>query len=389
MNELPKGWCRCVVSDVAEVVGGATPRTSDSANWGDEYAWITPDDLSRHHGMYIERGARSLSKVGLESCSATLMPAGSVLYSSRAPIGYVAVSTGPVCTNQGFKSFIPGPELVPEYLYWYLKHITPHVLTLASGTTFMEISKKVAAQIPLILPPTDEQQQIVRTIHSLFERIDVARTAMTHAHRRVQMLRRASGSNLLAGPWRTLQLGEITDNHDGRRIPLKRADRDLRDGGYPYYGASGIIDSIDDYIFDGNYLLIAEDGANLVTRSKPIAFIARGRFWVNNHAHVVSPIDNVRLEYLRLAVDQLDIQRSISGSAQPKLTQASLNRLQIPVPPLVDQDRIISTYQRLTSVADALEDGLVTLQTRAHRLRSSVLAAAFSGQLVSMEGLSV
>lgn len=106
------------------------------------------------------------------------------------------------------------------------------------------------------------------------------------------------GLSSLPRGWCWGTIGEITENHDGRRVPIKAADRHKRSGPYPYYGASGIIDDIDDYLFEGDYLLIAEDGANLLSRSTPIAFRAGGKFWVNNHAHVVRTKGGISLAYL-------------------------------------------------------------------------------------------
>lgn len=196
---LPAGWERATIGAVSNVVGGATPRTTVAANWGDDISWITPDDLSRHDGMYIERGRRSLTREGYESCSAQLMPAGSVLFSSRAPIGYVAISSGPLCTNQGFKSFVPQTGLKSEYLYWYLRFATPDIQAMGSGTTFKEISKKVARSIPLILPPIDEQEQVVAAIEESLSRLDAAEDALDAVRTKIAAFRRTVLAEAFAG----------------------------------------------------------------------------------------------------------------------------------------------------------------------------------------------
>ncbi|MDM8532781.1 restriction endonuclease subunit S, partial [Anaerolineales bacterium HSG25] len=145
-------------------------------------------------------------------------------------------------------------------------------------------------------------------------------------------------------------MGDIVENHDQKRIPLKSADRSLRSGKYPYYGASGIIDYIDDYLFDGDYLLIGEDGANLLARATPIAFKASGKFWVNNHAHVVKPKSNVLLDWLVRFFDVLDLKPFVTGSAQPKLAQRLFNTIPVPLPPLDEQKQIAAILDK----ADAL-----------------------------------
>ncbi|MGE0229058.1 MAG: restriction endonuclease subunit S [Dehalococcoidia bacterium] len=135
-----------------------------------------------------------------------------------------------------------------------------------------------------------------------------------------------------------LALGDLTENFDAMRLPVKQSQR--RSGPYPYYGASGIVDHVDRYIFDGEYLLIAEDGENLRTRNTPIAFLARGKFWVNNHAHIVRGTDAADTRYLLYALLATDIRGYLTGSTMPKLTQANLNRLPIPAPPLAEQRAI-------------------------------------------------
>jgi len=138
--------------------------------------------------------------------------------------------------------------------------------------------------------------------------------------------------------WRTSSLRELIVNHDGMRKPVKESDRST--GPYPYYGASGIVDYVDSYLFDGEFLLIAEDGENLRTRQTPVAFIARGKFWVNNHAHVVTANDKADTRFLMYALQIADIDKYLSGAVMPKLTQGNLNQIEIPCPPLETQHAI-------------------------------------------------
>jgi type I restriction enzyme S subunit len=142
----------------------------------------------------------------------------------------------------------------------------------------------------------------------------------------------------MAGEWATLPLGDLTVNFDGRRVPVKEADR--KPGPYPYYGASGIVDHVDGYLFDGDYLLIAEDGENLRTRQTPVAFIATGKFWVNNHAHIVQGNERSTTRFLHYALAATDISGYLTGSTMPKLTQGNLNRIPVVAPPLPEQKRI-------------------------------------------------
>lgn len=147
--------------------------------------------------------------------------------------------------------------------------------------------------------------------------------------------------------WTTSRLKELSINFDGRRRPVKESDR--RPGPYPYYGASGVVDHVDDYLFDGEYLLVAEDGENLRTRQTPIAFLARGKFWVNNHAHIITGNERADTRFLMYALRHVDIDAYLTGAVMPKLTQGNLNRIEVSHPKLHEQ-------RAIAGVLGALDD---------------------------------
>ena len=140
--------------------------------------------------------------------------------------------------------------------------------------------------------------------------------------------------------WKEYKLGEVVNILDFKRIPLSLAERNKRKGSFPYYGAQGIIDYIDDYIFDGTYLLIAEDGENLKSKKQNIAQLAHGKYWVNNHAHIVESNGIADIRYLCYILNNKDLSGYITGSAQPKLNQANLSAISIVLPSLNLQKQI-------------------------------------------------
>jgi type I restriction enzyme, S subunit len=144
---------------------------------------------------------------------------------------------------------------------------------------------------------------------------------------------------------RVYRLRDVTVCHDTRRVPVRSAER--KQGAYPYYGASGVVDFVDSYLFDGDYLLVAEDGENLRTRKTPIAFMATGKFWVNNHAHVLESNDLGDIWYICYALSQTDIGGYLSGSTQPKLTQAALNSISVELPSKPYQERVAEFLRAL------------------------------------------
>ena len=174
--------------------------------------------------------------------------------------------------------------------------------------------------------------------------------------------------------WKWIQFGNVTFNRDGERIPVSKDDRNIREKIYDYYGASGIIDKIDNYLFDKPLLLIGEDGANLISRSTPIAFIAKGKYWVNNHAHVLDGISLDFLKYLEMFVNATDLTPYVTGTAQPKMNQAKMNSIPVALPPLSEQHRIVAKVDQLMALCDELESKLNQSQTDGAKLMEAVVA---------------
>ncbi len=155
--------------------------------------------------------------------------------------------------------------------------------------------------------------------------------------------------------WRWVSFGDLLINRDGERIPVSREQRESKEKVYDYYGASGVIDKIDDFLFDKPLLLIGEDGANLINRSTPIAFMAMGKYWVNNHAHVLDGVSEDLLRYIELFINSISLIPYITGSAQPKMNQAKMNTIPIALPPLAEQKRIVAKVDELMGLCDRLE----------------------------------
>ncbi len=186
-------WKPHKLSEIGSVVGGATPSTTVDAYYNGDIPWLTPKDLSNFHERYIKRGERNITKSGLNSCSAQLLPAGSVLFSSRAPIGYVAIAKNPIATNQGFKSIIPNPEKVDSlFLYYLLKYNKDNIEAMGSGTTFKEVSGATMKNIEVYLPEDlDEQRRIAGILGSLDDKIELNRRINANLEAQAQALFRS------------------------------------------------------------------------------------------------------------------------------------------------------------------------------------------------------
>ena len=158
---------RVKLGECCEVVSGATPRTERPEYWNGTIPWATPRDVSSLDGPTLTRTEARITDEGYRSCSTTLLPVGAVLFTSRAPIGLVAMAGLPVCTNQGFKSFIPGAEVDSRYLYWCLRREAPRIAARGSGSTFAEVSKSAISRFEIPLPSLSEQQRIAHALDAV------------------------------------------------------------------------------------------------------------------------------------------------------------------------------------------------------------------------------
>ncbi len=173
--------------------------------------------------------------------------------------------------------------------------------------------------------------------------------------------------------WAWARFGNATINRDAERVPVSSGIRAGRQGAYPYYGASGVIDCIDDYLFDTTLLLVGEDGANLLLRSTPIAFFAEGKYWVNNHAHVIDGISVELLRFIALVVNATDLAPYVTGTAQPKLNQAKLNGIPLALPPEREQQRIVAKVDALMALCGELEARITQARESSACLAASVV----------------
>ena len=250
--------------------------------------------------------------------------------------------------------------LRPQFLYYILSSDSffNYDMQNAKGAKMPRGDKSAVLRYPIPLPPLPVQQEIVRILDSfteltaeLNEKLTAELTARKkqYEYYRDELFRTAKDASVH-------YLNEISDNCDNQRRPVTSGNRIA--GKYPYYGASGIVDYVDDYIFDGDYLLISEDGANLLARSTPIAFSIAGKNWVNNHAHVLHFDTYDTRRYVEIYLNSIDLSSYITGGAQPKLNQKNLNKIPIPLPSPDEQHRIVSILDRFDALCNDLTSGL-------------------------------
>ena len=187
--------------------------------------------------------------------------------------------------------------------------------------------------------------------------------------------------------WKWVHFGELMINRDAERIPLSVSERNKLNKVYDYYGASGVIDKVDRYLFDKTLLLVGEDGANLLARSTPIAYLATGKYWVNNHAHVLDCVEGkLSLEYIMYFINAISLAKYVTGTAQPKMNQEKMNSIPVALPPLAEQKRIVAKIEELLPLVDRYEQAWTKLEDFNRRfpedMKKSILQQAIQGKLV-------
>jgi type I restriction enzyme S subunit len=381
---MREGWKAVQIEDVAKVANGGTPKTKVPEYWGGEHVWITPAEMGRLESPYLASSRRKLSDSGLQHSSATLVPSHSVILSTRAPIGHLIINSVPMAFNQGCRGIVPGENVHHKYLYYFLRFSEDLLNDLGSGTTFKELSAGKLKKVEIPLPPLPEQKGIVAILDEAFAGID---TAIANTQKNLVNAREVFKSYLdsvFSQQFMEMaerNLAEVCVNLDSKRVPITRSNR--VPGDVPYYGATGIVDHVEDYIFDEDLLLVSEDGANLLARSYPIAFSVSGKTWVNNHAHVLrfERIESQR--FVEYYLNSVSLEKYVSGMAQPKLNQRALNSIKIPFPSIEEQRVVVSKLDELADgngqLSEVYEKKLIALA----ELKQSLLQKAFSGELTA------
>ena len=376
-------WMEATLGELGDIVGGATPSTKREEFYGGNMAWITPKDLSLFKGRYILFGERNITEAGLASCSAQMMPPNTVLFTSRAPIGYVAIAGQSVCTNQGFKSIVPHECVNPLFLYYLLKFNKDRIEAMGSGTTFKEVSGKIMKAVQVSVPcKMEDQKKIASILDSIDSKIENNAKINDNLQQQAQTLYKQCFpyrvDDDLPDGWHIGTVDEIIEIHDSKRIPLSGAERaKMEKKTYPYYGAAALMDYVDDYIFDGKYLLLGEDGTVVDDAGYPILQYVWGKFWVNNHTHILTGKLGFNVESLYMLFKQTPVKAIVTGAVQPKISQANLRSIQVVIPPqklLMDYNNQIAPLFALLRTNEEANKSLATL-------RDTLLPKLMSGEI--------
>lgn len=410
---LPQTWLYTTIGEIAEVVGGGTPAANDSENFakpGTEIAWLTPADLSGYAEKYIGHGARDLSQKGYSTSSAKLIPKGSLLFSSRAPIGYVAIASNEVSTSQGFKNFVFPKWIDSDYAYYFLLSIRGLAESLGTGTTFKEISGTTAKTLPFILAPLAEQKVIADKLDILLAQVKSIKTSLERIpnilrHLR-QLLLAAAINGKLTEEWRgSVELnnwkkgvlrdfiknpsyGTSAKSQKEGLIPVLRMGN-LQNGNLDW---SDLVYTSDEKDID-KYKLVAGD--ILFNRTNSPELVGKTSIYRGEREAIyagylikIQCLDDLEPEYLNYHLNspvakQYYLEVKSDGVNQSNINAQKIAAYPLEIPPFEEQIEIVQRLEVFLAYIDSIQKRANTALSSINNLTQSILVKAFSGEITA------
>lgn len=415
---LPKGWVETKISELTDVVAGGTPSTSIKEYFDGDVPWITPADLSKYKEKYIKRGKRNITELGLSKSSAKLMPKGTVLFSSRAPIGYIVIAANAISTNQGFKNLIPNEFYESSFAFYYLKHIKDYAESQASGTTFKELSGKKMKELPFLLPPLAEQKRIVAKLDSLFGHLEKLKTKLDRIPGLLKDFRQSVLTQAVTGKlteeWRKgkeledsetikknikenfkakykSKLNTVFENSYpeiwwqtelGNIISVKSGDslsaKNRKEGKTPVFGGNGITGYHNTGNVEVKTIVIGRVGfyCGSIHETPKEA-------WITDNAFITTfPKQQIKQRFLFILLKATNLRKNDSATAQPVISGSKIYPLEVGIPSHKEQTEIVRRVESLFSKADRIATQYESLKKQIEVLPQAILAKAFRGELV-------
>ena len=324
-------WQRVKLGEIGKITTGKTPSQNNPQDWGDETLFITPSDYKNYY-KYAKNSIRKISKEGKTRFKNIILPKNSILVTCiGSDMGKVVINYKECLTNQQINSITPNAKVLYNFLYYHMVFLYPVLKNFGlSGTAIPILNKSDFENIEISLPPLETQHKIAEILSSLDDKIDLLhRQNKTLESLALTLFRHSFIDNPKRNEWQIGKLGDYIEIFDNKRIPLSKLQRDKMKAGtlYPYYGAANIMDYVNDFIFDGAYILMGEDGTVETEDGYPILQYASGKFWVNNHAHIFKAKAPYNDFFILNFLKQTNISHIVTGAVQPKINQENLKSI--------------------------------------------------------------
>ncbi|MDR1015533.1 MAG: restriction endonuclease subunit S [Coriobacteriales bacterium] len=361
------------LADIIDLIGGGTPKTSIPEYWDGEIPWLSVKDFN-NDDRYVYSTEKSITQTGFNNSSSKMLAHDDIIISARGTVGELAMIPFPMAFNQSCYG-IRGKKgaILQTYLYYLLKDSIRLLENQTHGSVFDTITRNAFANIKVNLPMIHEQQTVADTLTALDDKI----AANKRINHRLEQMAQAIWSERFGGLEPNGKLGEVIEIFDSKRVPLSGSQREKMDKTYPYYGAAALMDYVDDYLFDGIYLLLGEDGSVIDDSGFPVLQYVWGKFWVNNHAHILQGRNGFTVESLYVLLSQTGVASIITGAVQPKINQANLKALEVVIPSRNEMVQFNDTVDSLfVQIRNHHDENL-----RLAALRDTLLPRLMSGEL--------
>lgn len=337
------------LSEIMDIIGGGTPKTSKPEYWNGDIPWLSVKDFNNDY-RYVYETEKTITQAGLDNSSTKLLKRNDSIISARGTVGEMAMIPYPMAFNQSCYGLRAKEGLVDEeYLYYLIKHNVVVLKKNTHGSVFDTITRETFDGIEVELPSLVEQKIVASILRNLDDKIEVNNKINKNLEQQALALYKDryidlspfSGKN--PAGWHIGTVSEIIELHDSKRIPLSSREREKLDKIYPYYGATSVMDYVDRYLFDGIYLLLGEDGTVIDDKGFPILQYVEGKFWVNNHAHIITGKNCFTVELLYLLFSLTNLKSIVTGAVQPKISQANLKKVSV----LIPDDEELELFDRI------------------------------------------
>ena len=388
---LPKGWEVKKLGEVCDVINGGTPKTGNTEYWSGNIKWLTPKDMGKLANKYVDDTSKKITTLGLQKSSAKLIPANSVILSTRAPIGHLAINVFEMATNQGCRGIIPGKSISNKYLFYFLSGCVDLLNDLGVGATFKELSTKALSSVQIPLPPLPEQKRIVASLDQAFTAIDQAKANTEKNLKNARELFQSKLQETFAngklkidnGEWEEKKLGEVCKIFAGGDVPKNNCSKFKTEKyNIPIFSNGAKNSGLYGYT---DIEKVIESSVTISARGTiGYSAIRKESFYPVVRLIVLTPKNNLfDLYFLWYVTSSMDFTNS--GSAIPQLTVPMIKKYEIPLPPLAEQKQIVKQLDAVSTETKKLETIYQRKITCLDELKKSILQKAFNGDLLNNE----
>lgn len=366
-------FSKWAISDFVEIIGGGTPKTSISEYWNGSIPWLSVKDFG-NDDRYVFETEKTITNEGLNNSSTKLLQKDDIIISARGTVGELAMLPFPMAFNQSCYGIRPKDDSIDKtFLYYLLRNSVQLLRKNTHGSVFDTITRDTFKGIEVEVPSIEEQVKIAGILSSLDDKIAENKKINHH----LVELARSFWQERFSSKQPNGKLGDIIELFDSKRVPLSANQREKMDKTYPYYGATSLMDYVDDYLFDGTYLLLGEDGTVIDKEGYPILQYVWGKFWVNNHAHIMVGNNGFTVESLFVLLKNTCVSSIVTGAVQLKINQANLKSVDVYIPQKEELDNFNSTIEPIFDQLRNLYDEIKSLTT----LRDALLPKLMSGEI--------